>query len=264
MTLTPSDYIWKKSSSIRYITKDTDIKLGFYAFQDSYNVSLTGTPYKKGSLLGYIVYDKIKKTVKSKMVHGLLSFFFEHYKITPSNLDPFEFSKSYFSKNSFLKDVILGKINTIGDYITYLRTKIFKLKCDNLSIVKFLHVKVSPHYIRHIKDPENLNYTNINKVLSIIACINLNYLRLNKLSFTVDQLYYGDKNIDINDAFINTYISVIVQEDDPMEILKFVTVEDMEYIDLYCLLSKSSCQISVFSLEKFYESKISKWSMKSS
>jgi hypothetical protein len=264
MILNQSDYIWRKSSSIRYITKDTNVKLGFYAYQDSYNVSLTGTPYKKGSLLGYIVYDKIKKTVKSKIINGLLSFFFEHYKITLSNLDPFQYAKSYCSKNSFLKDVILGKINTVDDFITYLRTKIFKLKCDNLSIVKFLHVNVSPHYIRHIKDPENLNYTNIKKVLSIIASINLNYLRLNKLSFTVDQLYYGDKNIDINDAFINTYTLVSVQENDPMEILKFVTVEDIEYMDLYSLLSKSSCQISVFSLEKFYESKISKWSMKSS
>jgi hypothetical protein len=151
----PNETVLKKT--------EDDSKIGYYIIL--YTIKMgNGKFYKSSKLLSYVVYDKVKKKVRSTknnddILRLLLSEKFKYPLLV----------RHFITKisNTLLKLIILNKIKTVNDILNYYKSYSIRDKNIDNKIVYMLTLYNKLFLYKNIKNKEDINKDNIKVLLEI-------------------------------------------------------------------------------------------------
>ena len=145
----------------KYKIINNDEKLGYYYITHDYKANNSGTFYSKTSICEWIVYNKVTKKVKqSKNCHGVFNLLLEEYTSFPDIIRMMTRNPS----STLSKRLIEGKIETVGDYIKYIKSYTLRgVKISDHMIIKYANHD-NLYALPVIENPDDVDMEDIHRI----------------------------------------------------------------------------------------------------
>lgn len=141
---------------------DNDEKIGFYYIIHDVGVNSSGTPYPKSVMNSWVVYNKKTKKVKiSSDTTTIYKMILEKYTNFPDLFAGILFRKP---TATFYKRLIEGKIETVADYMQYIRSYTLRgVKVSDVTLLRYANHGLIYH-LPVIENPDEANLEDVSRI----------------------------------------------------------------------------------------------------